>query len=175
MMMKRTTQRLTIRPFEETDFKDVYSMYQNEETCRYLLHEPWEEHDAREQFQKKLENNQLTKESSLSLAVLYEGKVVGDISTFYTEMKDTVEIGYIFRADYSGKGLATEAVRALVDWLFYEKDIHRIQAYLDTRNTSSAKLCERIGMRKEGHYLQDFWNKGEWTDSFEYGMLREDL
>ncbi|MFL2077153.1 GNAT family N-acetyltransferase [Marinilactibacillus psychrotolerans] len=173
--MKLTTQRLSIRPFEESDFKDLYSIYQNKEICRYLLHEPWEDHDALEHFQKKLENNQLTEKNSLSLAVLYEGKVVGDINTFYTDMKDTVEIGYTFHPESTGKGLATEAVRELIEWLFYEKDIHRIQANIDARNTSSAKLCERVGLRKEAHFLQDFWNKDEWTDSLVYGMLRKDL
>ncbi len=37
------------------------------------------------------------------------------------------------------------------------------------------RLCERIGMRKEAHFIQDFWNKGEWTDSIVYGMLLSDL
>lgn len=36
-------------------------------------------------------------------------------------------------------------------------------------------LCERIDMRKEAHFIQDFWNKGEWTDSIVYGMLLSDL
>lgn len=173
--MRLTTQRLTIRPFKESDFKDVFSIYQNKEVCRYLLHEPWENRDALEHFHKKLENNQLTKDTSLSLAVLYERKVVGDISAFYTDMKNTVEVGYTFQPESSGKGLATEAIRELIEWLFYEKNVHRIQANLDARNISSAKLCERLGMRKEAHFIQDFWNKGEWTDSLVYGMLKEDL
>ena len=50
-----------------------------------------------ERFNKKLENNVLTKESVLSLAVIYKTKVVGDLSVWYTNMKDTVEIGYSFQ------------------------------------------------------------------------------
>ncbi|PFJ45391.1 GNAT family N-acetyltransferase, partial [Bacillus cereus] len=37
------------------------------------------------------------------------------------------------------------------------------------------KLCERIGMRKEAHFIQDFWSENEWTDSLVYGMLSSDL
>jgi len=71
--------------------------------------------------------------------------------------------------------LATEAVSTLVNKLFSEFNVHRIQANLDARNTASQKLCERIGMRKEAHFIQNYWNKNEWTDSFVYGMLSSDL
>ena len=36
-------------------------------------------------------------------------------------------------------------------------------------------LCERVGMRKEAHFIEDYWSKGEWTDSFVYGMLLSDV
>ena len=42
---------------------------------------------------------------------------------------------------------------------------------MDARNLGSAKLCENIGMRREAHFIKDFYSKGEWTDSFIYGML----
>lgn len=126
-------------------------------------------------FNKKLANGALTKESKLSLAVKYKSKVVGDLSVWYTDMKDTVEIGYSFSNEVAGKGLATEAVSSLVFKLFDEFNVHRIQAKLDARNKASQKLCERIGMRKEAHFIQDFWNKNEWTDRIVYGMLPSDL
>ncbi|UOE57741.1 GNAT family N-acetyltransferase [Cytobacillus oceanisediminis] len=73
------------------------------------------------------------------------------------------------------RGYATEAVSNLVKKLFVEFDVHRIQASLDARNKPSQKLCERIGMRKEAHFIQDFWNMDEWTESIVYGMLLSDL
>ncbi len=81
----------------------------------------------------------------------------------------------VFSNEVTGRGLATEAVSRLVFKLFHECNVHRIQANLDARNTASQKLCERIGMRKEAHFIQDFWNKDEWTDSIVYGMLSSDL
>jgi RimJ/RimL family protein N-acetyltransferase len=128
-----------------------------------------------DKFNEKLKNNKLTKDTPLSLAVVNDNKVIGDLSVWYTGMKDTVEIGYSFAGEISGKGYATEAVNGLVRKLFNEWDVHRIQANLDARNKASQKLCERIGMRKEAHFIQDFWNKGEWTDSIIYGMLLSDL
>lgn len=164
-----------MRPFEEKDFKETFAIYRSQATCQYLLHNPWTEKNAKEEFENKLQNNTLTEEHTLNVAVVFEAQVVGDLSLWYTGMKETVEIGYSFASSVNGKGLATEAMTALVKWLFDEKHIHRIQANLDARNVASVKLCERIGMRKEAHFIQNFWNKGEWTDSLVYGMLRSDV
>lgn len=173
--MEFNTERLAIRPFKSNDLQDVFNIYNNDDTCKYLLHDKWTHENMQEEFNKKLENNTLTKETILSLAVVNNSKVIGDLSVWYTDIKDTVEIGYSFSNEASGRGYATEAVRGLVKKLFDELDVHRIQANLDARNKASQKLCERIGMRKEAHFIQDFWNKGEWTDSIVYGMLLTDL
>ncbi|MDL4839967.1 GNAT family N-acetyltransferase [Aquibacillus rhizosphaerae] len=173
--MEFTTERLTIRPFKSNDLQDVFHIYNNNETCKYLLHDKWTIESMQESFDKKLKNGSLSKETNLSLAVMCRTKVIGDLSVWYTGMKDTVEIGYSFSAESSGKGYATEAVNYLVRKLFEESDIHRIQATFDARNSASQKLCERIGMRKEAHFIQDFWSKGEWTDSIVFGMLVSDL
>ncbi|MGE7024545.1 GNAT family N-acetyltransferase [Solibacillus cecembensis] len=173
--MEIITERLIIKPFKSTDLQDVFAIYNNEDTCKFLLHNKWTQEDMQERFNKKLANGVLTKESMLSLAAIYKDKVVGDLSVWYTDMKDTVEIGYSFSNEIAGKGLATEAVSSLVFKLFDDFNVHRIQANLDARNIASQKLCERIGMRKEAHFTQDFWNKNEWTDSMVYGMLPSDL
>ncbi|MDX8046518.1 GNAT family N-acetyltransferase [Gracilibacillus sp. S3-1-1] len=173
--MEFNTERLTIRPFKSSDLKDVFNIYNNDDTCKYLLHDRWNYENMEEEFNKKLENSALTKETMLNLAVVNDTKVIGDLSIWYTNMKDTVEIGYTFSDEASGKGYATEAVSRLVKKLFEEYKVHRIQANLDARNKASQKLCERIGMRKEAHFIQDYWNKDEWTDSIVYGMLLSDL
>jgi RimJ/RimL family protein N-acetyltransferase len=175
VLLEFTTERLTIRPFKSNDLQDVFHIYNNDETCKYLLHDKWTRESMQESFDKKLKNRSLTKETGLSLAVVSRTNVVGDLSVWFTGMKDTVEIGYSFSAETSGKGYATEAVNYFVRKLFEEFEVHRIQATLDARNVASQKLCERIGMRKEAHFIQDYWSKGEWTDSIVYGMLVSDL
>lgn len=173
--MEFKTERLLIRPFNEEDLQDVFHIYNNDATCKYLLNDKWTHENKQKEFQRKLENNVLTKETPLSLAVVSGTKVIGDLTVWYTEMKDTVEIGYTFSSEASGKGYATEAVSVLVNKLFSEFKVHRIQANLDARNEASQRLCERIGMRKEAHFIQDYWSKGEWTDSLVYGMLSSDF
>ena len=103
--MEFTTERLIIRPFKSTDLQDVFAIYNSDDTCKFLLHNKWTHEDMQKRFNKKLANNVLTKETILSLAVIYKTKVVGDLSVWYTNMKDTVEIGYSFFESW--RGLAT--------------------------------------------------------------------
>lgn len=168
------TERLILRPFEEKDFKETFDIYKDPNTCQYLLHEPWESEIAQIAFSLKLAHNQLDKDKMLNLAVVYMNKVIGDISIWYTEMKETVEIGYSFNHLVAKRGFATEAMQGLIQALFSELSIHRIQTNIDSRNKESILLCERLGMRKEAYHVQNFWNKGEWTDSLVFGMLQSD-
>lgn len=173
--MNFQTERLSIRNFKIEDQSDLFEIYRDEEACRYLLHEPWDKNSLDEKMQAKVDNNSLPEKGALSLAVVLEQKVIGDISVWYTDMKETVEIGFVFNLQYAAQGYAKESVRAIIEKLFSEYKIHRIQANLDARNVLSAKLCENLGMRREAHFIQDYWSKGEWTDSYVYGMLESDL
>jgi len=57
-----TTERLTIRPFQSTDLQDVFAIYNDEDTCKFLLHNKWTQEDMQERFNKKLANSVLSKE-----------------------------------------------------------------------------------------------------------------
>ena len=173
--MTLTTERLQIRPFQAEDIEWVYEYYKDKQLNQYLLDEPWTEQTRHSEFAKKLAKQNLSEDAAVNLACVLNGIVIGDVAVWKKSMRNTVEIGYVFNPDYSHKGYAREAVAAIVRVLFAEYGIHRIEACMDARNLSSSKLCEAIGMRREAHFIKDFWNKGEWTDSYIYGMLAEDL
>ena len=81
------------------------------------------------------------------------------------------EVGYLFNPAHAGRGYATEASRALLQVGFEELGLHRIIGRLDVRNAASARVLERLGMRREAHFVQNEWLKGEWTDELVYAML----
>lgn len=169
--MNLTTERMTLRTFKSQDLRDLLDFYQDEEVCKYLLHEPWDDSTSTELLNEKINNNELSEAKLLNIACVLEEKVIGDISVWYTDMKETVEIGYVFNPKYSGRGYTSEAVTRVIGYLFSEHNVHRIQAVLDARNFASAVLCQRVGMRQEPHFIQDYWSKGEWTDSYVYAIL----
>ncbi len=72
------------------------------------------------------------------------------------------------------RGFATEAVTALLDYVFATPRLHRVIAQMDSRNESSARLAQRIGMRREGHFRQNAWIKNEWTDTLVFATLRSE-
>jgi RimJ/RimL family protein N-acetyltransferase len=81
------------------------------------------------------------------------------------------EVWFVFRADCHGQGYAFEAVRALVDFGFGTLALHRIAGDCDPRNTRSARLMEKLGMRREAHLRENEFIKGEWCDELVYAML----
>lgn len=108
----------------------------------------------------------------IALAVEHEGRVIGELLLRAGTLADQqAEIGWAFSPDARGRGLATEAARELLAIAFAELRMHRVWAQLDPRNTASARLCERIGMRLEGHFREDTWFKGEWGDTAVYALL----
>lgn len=105
------------------------------------------------------------------IAVEAEGRLVGDVA-IHVDGDDPrlARLGFTLAPAEQGKGYATEAVRAALDYLF-GRGKHRVCADCDARNTRSAALLERVGMRREAHHVASAWWKGEWTDEYVYAVL----
>lgn len=90
------------------------------------------------------------------------------------------ELGYVFNYAYQRNGYATEAVRALIDMVFADKDARRIYANCNPDNVPSWKLLERVGFRPEGLLRSNvYFNCNAngtplWQDTFLYGLLKEE-
>ncbi|WP_310529842.1 GNAT family protein, partial [Nocardioides sp.] len=111
----------------------------------------------------------------LALVMEHEGTAVGNVVLFFTGTDtSSAEIGWTLHPWAGGKGLATEAARAMLALAFEHYGVRRVVANLDALNERSAALAERLGMRREAHRLADFWSKGRWTDSFDYAILRHE-
>ena len=103
------------------------------------------------------------------------GNLIGDcVFHIVAEDAQQAEIGFTLYRQYQGQGYATEAVTRLVDYLFDELHLHRIRAICDVENLASSKLLERIGMRREAHFVENIWFKGRWGSEYAYGLLRHE-
>jgi RimJ/RimL family protein N-acetyltransferase len=104
-----------------------------------------------------------------------EGTLLGDCMLQVREDDPRqAEIGFTLALGYQGRGYATEAVRALLDYGFRTLGLHRVVAVTDARNDAAARLLQRIGMRREAHFIQNVWYKGAWGDEFSFALLREE-
>lgn len=86
------------------------------------------------------------------------------------EQPDTFEIGVTLAQAHQGRGLATEAVTRLLEFLFDEVGAHRVVACCDSRNEAVAALLQRVGMRQESRQLEADMFKGEWTNLDRYAI-----
>ena len=172
-IVPRSTERLVLRPFRHGDEQDVLAYRSREDVVRYMPTDPLGEDAAEAFIAERLAATQIAADNDLIiLAVEHEGRVIGDVVIKAGLMADRqAEIGWVFNPDYQGRGLATEAARELLALAFGDLAMHRAWAQLDPRNVASARLCERLGMRQEGHFRQDMWFKGEWGDTAIYALL----
>ncbi|WP_032364304.1 GNAT family N-acetyltransferase [Rhodococcoides fascians] len=168
------TERLTLRLNEPADADSLLTYYGDEDVCRYLLHGAWTHADTVAAVEKRMTRTGLHT-GALDLVVERDGSVVGNVGAWLIDDSPAlVELGWTFSPAVAGRGYATEAVDALIEHVFSLPQIHRVTAQMDGRNDASARLAARVGMRQEAHFRQNWWCKGEWTDTLVYAMLRED-
>jgi RimJ/RimL family protein N-acetyltransferase len=86
----------------------------------------------------------------------------------------TAELGVTFAPASQGRGLAAEALGALVTLLFAEHGLHRVYARADDRNVAVHRLLERLGFRCEARLVEADWFKGKWTTLRTYAVLRRE-
>ncbi|MFI1738089.1 GNAT family N-acetyltransferase [Streptomyces sioyaensis] len=169
------TERLDLRPVTQDDFAAIHAYQRIPEVCRYLYWGPLDEAGSRASVTAKTTRTTLRESGDiLQLAVVVRatGVLVGDVTFVWSSREHRQGgIGYVFHPDHAGHGYATEASRALLQLGFEELQLHRIQAELDGRNIASARLLERLGMRREGHLRENEFLDGEWADEVIYAML----
>lgn len=172
------TARLILRPFTPEDFDAVYELQSRPDVTRYLPFDTRDRVEARKSLEMKIGSAVLdTEGGALSLAVLLPqtGTVIGDVLLFWRSREHRQgEIGYVFHPDYGGKGYATEAAEEMLRLGFQGLGLHRMFGRIDARNTASARVLERLGMRREAHFVQNEFAKGEWSDEVVYALLEEE-
>jgi RimJ/RimL family protein N-acetyltransferase len=172
------TERLILRLYTEDDYDDLYDIQSRPDVARYLYWGPRDHDQARGSLAMKIASSGLRAEGDdLTLAVVLPetGKIIGDVLLVWTSQKHRQgEVGYIFHPDHGGHGYATEATRVMLRIGFEEIGLHRIIGRLDARNTASARVLERLGMRREAHLVHNEMVKGEWSDEMVYAMLEDE-
>jgi len=81
------------------------------------------------------------------------------------------EMWWILGRSHWGRGYVPEAGRALLAHAFGALGLHRVIADLDPRNAASARVAEKLGMRREGHFIENTFQKGAWVDTLIYAIL----
>jgi RimJ/RimL family protein N-acetyltransferase len=172
------SERLLLRPYTLDDLEALHDIQSRAEVTRYLYFGPQDRDQVRAVLEDRAEATALRDEGDrliLAAALPETGTIVGDVLLRWTSREHRQgEIGYTVHPDHGGRGFATEAAEVMLRLGFEDLGLHRIVGRLDGRNGASARVLERLGMRREAHFVQNEFVKGEWTDEIVYALLAEE-
>ena len=115
------------------------------------------------------------KNSVVWAAVLRDtAELIGAFEVSFNLVYDKANLGYWVGKPYRGNGYATEAVRAIIDWVFENLGLNRIDADHMSRNPASGAVMKKAGMVHEATLRQYYKKWGQFEDVELYAILRED-
>ncbi len=170
------TDRLFIRKLTMEDAEDMFDYASNDEVTKYVS---WDTHrtikDTKNFLSYVMDQYCQAKVAPLGVELKETGKLIGTVDfVWWKPDHRTAEIGYVISHRYWGKGICTEAAKALIDFGFNQMNLVRIQARCFVENIASAKVMEKCGMKYEGTLRKDLFSKGKHWDIKMYSILRDE-
>lgn len=164
---------------QDSDLEDLYEYHSDPDTVRYI---PWPVRtidQVREALLKYRDIPDFSNDGDSALLgwELKEiRKIVGQCSYTFESIHDQKGmIGYVMNPKFAGKGLAFEAVGALIAYVFESFEVKRIVATIDPRNDKSIALITRLGFTHENTLIQNEYIKEEWVDTARYAINRSEF
>lgn len=169
------TTHLKLVLYKESFVHDAFEIYNDAETM-YMAGPG--KHETIEETQNFIQS---AIKSSLDGTFLFwaliekqSGKMIGDISMHPDYKHKYALIGSILNKNYFQKGLMTEATWPILDYMFYDLDLNRIEGQMCTEHIASIKYMEKLGCKNEGRIRQNFFIDGKLYDSYMYAVLKDE-
>ena len=177
-MLEMVTERLVLQPLR-VEHAAAFAAYRSHpDVARY---QSWDAGFSREDgerlvaAQSDAEFGQPGRWIQVAAVDRVSGALCGDCAVHVeTSPPGTVEVGVTFAPGTQGRGLASEALAAVVTRLFEEHDMHRVHAEADDRNVAVHRLLERLGFRCEARLVEADFFKGDWCTMRTYAVLRRE-
>ncbi|WP_397303107.1 GNAT family N-acetyltransferase [Nonlabens ulvanivorans] len=158
MTLRFETDRLILRPFEESDAPYLFELNDDEEVMRYTGDIPFKDVEDARKFAIDYSNNpqgQIRKYHMGRLAVI---RKEDDVFIGWTGLKyhvdgDFVDTGYRFMKKYWGKGYATESTRRVLQHAFEDHHLKVVEAHIHEHNYGSQKVAQRLKMKLDHRFL----------------------
>ena len=166
--------RVRLRHLTEADVPALYAIFSDPEVMRYWSSPPMQSlQEANELWRKIQEGFESRRLFQWGIVGTEPERLLGTCTLFHLDLVHRrAEIGYALARACWGKGLAREAVTAVIDFAFTSLDLHRIEADADPRNENSLRLLERLGFKHEGRLRERYIVSGEIQDAALLGLLR---
>lgn len=170
------TNRLLLSQYKMSDATQMFKNYASDPDVTRFLN--WEPYECIEDVEKFLADSikDYKHSDTYHWAIEYNEEMIGSISAFNMNDRDSAcEIGYCLGQSYWNKGIMSEALSAVLDFLFQEVHMHRIMAKHDVDNPASGKVMQKCNMTFEGKFRKFYLHDdGTYSDAIIYGILREE-
>ena len=174
--MEKNTMNCKIRKWKLTDAKDIAVALSNkkiQDNLRDGIPYPYSEQDGIDYISSMLSAN---KDETFAFAITLDDKAIGSIGVFRQQNihRQTAEMGYYIAEEYWGKGIMTDAVKQICEYVFENSDILRLYAEPFAYNAGSCRVLEKAGFKYEGTLRSNAVKNGKVVDMKMYSRLRED-
>jgi RimJ/RimL family protein N-acetyltransferase len=179
MMKTLETERLILRKFTEDDFAAVHSYASCTENVIYMAWGPNDEEHTRAFINMAIAKANENPCINYQFAAILKNtnKLVGACSLARIR-SDEAEIGWILHRDYWKQGYGTEMGKAVLKFGFEELPLRRVFAFCDNENIGSYWVMEKIGMRREGLYIEGRpaykLSDQKYSDELSYAILKDE-
>ncbi|MNT13575.1 ribosomal-protein-S5-alanine N-acetyltransferase [compost metagenome] len=157
-MVEIRTERLLLRRAREDDLASFHAILSDARSMAFWYCPPHDDLNVTQEWLAAM--IEIDRGTGEDFAVEYEGRVIGKAG-----LRKFPVLGFIFHPDVWGRGLASEAVRPIIDRAFNTHGLPMIEADVDPRNTSSLKLLNRLGFVETGRAQRTSLVGSEWCDS----------
>ena len=172
------SERLIYRKFREEDFSVLFDWRGNAENMKYWMSGQKNEAETREYLNWVISNAEAEDCTNYEFAVVLktDNSLIG--SAMMINLPDEPEMGWVLHRNYWRQGYGTEMGKTLLRFGFETLNLRRIIAGCNARNTGSYRIMEKIGMRREAHFIKAQRGSSllnyEWCDRFQYAILQEE-
>jgi [ribosomal protein S5]-alanine N-acetyltransferase len=168
-----TTQRLVLRLFEESDAADVARLCNNYNIYKSTLYLPYPYaiEDALKWMERHRKHFDADKSYEFAVTDKETGELYGAIALSNNQAFHHGEIAYWIGEAFWGKGYATEAAQAIVQFAFDEKNYHKVFARYFASNPASGRVLQKLGMKEEGVLKDHVRKDNRYEDLVYYGIV----
>ena len=170
------TERLILRKIDDDDLPVFFKMRTDEAVMKYIDRPRPQNIEELKPFMEQIKTG-IAENKDLAWAITLKDspEMIGQIGFWRNEPANhRGEVGYMLRPQYFGKGIASEALAAVLKYGFNKMNFHSIKGGVAPENAASIHVLEKAGFVKEAHFRQDYFFNGQFLDSAIYCLLKAD-
>ncbi|TFH06123.1 MAG: N-acetyltransferase [Spirochaetales bacterium] len=164
-------EKIILAPLSEDDAEALFEVAKNPASVEDYQYAAQEVEDVEYWVDAALDAN----EFAWTIRPAADPDAIVGMVTVEPESDHVGEAGFFVDQAFQGRGYASSALAAAIDWVFAHTSIHRVKAGITQGNVAACRVAEKAGLVREGRSQKDWQWRDEWHDSLNYAVVRQDM